>query len=60
MTSQRPNRKQKTNALFNIIAGILFLGTAFNVMTGEGGIHWGWLLVGIVFVAGGIWGLQNS
>lgn len=59
MASQQSSKKQKTNAIFNIIAGILFFVAAFNLLTGQGGVDWMWLIVGVLFVTGGIWGLRN-
>jgi hypothetical protein len=43
----------------NIVAGLLFFAAAFNLLTGQKGVDWMWLLVGILFVAGGLWGLRN-
>lgn len=60
MTRQQPDNKQKTNAVFNIVAGILFFIAAFNLLTGQGGFDWLSLVAGILFVAGGIWGLMRQ
>ena len=59
MTSPRPKNKQRINAIFNIVAGLFFFAAAFNLLTGQHEVNWMWLLVGIVFVVGGIWGLRN-
>ncbi len=60
MTRQQPDNKQKTNAVFNIVAGILFFIAAFNLLAGQGGFDWLSLVAGILFVAGGIWGLMRQ
>jgi len=60
MASQQPGSKPKANAIFNIIAGILFFVAGFNILTGEVGVNWMWLIVGVLFIVGGIWGLRNS
>lgn len=59
MASQQPGNKHKTNAIFNIVAGLLFFVAAFNLLTGPDGVNWMWLIVGVLFVAGGIWGLRT-
>lgn len=60
MTQQQPDNKKKTNAIFNIVAGILFFIAAFNLLTGQGGFDWLSLAAGILFVVGGIWGLMRQ
>ena len=60
MAHQQSNNKQRTKAIFNIIAGFLFFVAAFNLFTGQSGVNWMWLLVGVLFVVGGIWGLRKS
>ena len=57
MPTQQPNYKQRISAILNIIAGILFLAAAFHLLTGQGGIDWLSLIAGVIFVAGGLWGL---
>jgi hypothetical protein len=57
--SQQPKNRQRTNAILNIVAGLLFFAAAFYLLTGQKGVDWMWLLVGILFVAGGQWGLRN-
>ncbi|MCC7355877.1 MAG: hypothetical protein IT330_19225 [Anaerolineae bacterium] len=59
MAPQQPINKQKANAIINIVAGLLFFVAAFNLLTGQGGVDWMWLIVGVLFVAGGIWGLRS-
>ena len=53
MSSNRARRPTNIHALFNIIAGFLFVVAAFHLLTGESGVDWMWLLVGILFLAGG-------
>ena len=53
MSSNRARRPTNIHALFNIIAGFLFVVAAFQLLTGESGVDWMWLLVGILFLAGG-------
>jgi hypothetical protein len=59
MTSQQPGNKIRINAVLNIIAGVLFLGAAFNVITGQAGINWMALIASVICLAGGIWGLMR-
>ena len=58
MSSDGAQRQANIHALFNIIAGLLFIVAAFRLLTGEGGVDWMWLVVGILFLAGGAWGLR--
>jgi hypothetical protein len=58
MTTQT-DKKSRYNAIFNIIAGILFFAAAFNLLGGRGGIDWFELLAGVVFILGGIYGLMR-
>jgi predicted branched-subunit amino acid permease len=60
MTSQPPKSKININAMLNIVAGLLFLGAAFNVITGQAGINWLALIASVICLAGGIWGLMRS
>jgi hypothetical protein len=59
MSSDRARRPTNIHALFNIIAGLLFVAAAFHLLTGESGVDWMWLLVGILFLVGGAWGLRR-
>jgi predicted branched-subunit amino acid permease len=60
MTSQQPQNKIRINAMLNIVAGVLFLGAAFNVITGQDGINWLALIASVICLAGGVWGLRRS
>lgn len=60
MTHKQPDNKKKINAVFNIVAGILFFIAAFNLLTGQSGFDWLSLVAGILFVVGGIWGLMRQ
>ena len=60
MTSQQPGNKIKINAILNIVAGLLFLGATFNVITGQDGINWLALIASVICLAGGVWGLRRS
>jgi len=57
MHSQHPSRKQKANAVINLVASLLFLVAAFNLLGGGGRIDWPWIVVAVLFFAGGLWGL---
>lgn len=57
MHSQHPSRKQKVNAVINLVASLLFLVAAFNLLGGGGRIDWPWIVVAVLFFAGGLWGL---
>jgi hypothetical protein len=46
--------------MLNIVAGVLFLGAAFNVITGQDGINWLALIASVICLAGGVWGLRRS
>ncbi len=59
MSTEEREHKLRTSAVLNIAAGVLFLVAAFNLLTGDRGIDWMYLLVGAVFVIGGIWGLRR-
>ncbi len=60
MASQETHNKLRTSAILNIVAGALFLVAAFNLLTGDAGINWMYVLVGVVFIGGGIWGLRQQ
>lgn len=60
MTHKQPDNKKKTNAVFNIVAGILFFIAAFNLLTGQGGFDWLSLVAGILFMVAGVWGLMRQ
>jgi predicted branched-subunit amino acid permease len=60
MAPQSSEKKQKISAIINIIAGLLFLGAAFGVLTGEAGVNWMWLILSVLFAGAGIWGLAKS
>jgi predicted branched-subunit amino acid permease len=59
MSTQQPKSKININAMLNIVAGLLFLGAAFNVITGQEGINWMALIASVICLAGGIWGLMR-
>lgn len=59
MRSSQSKNKQKTTAVLNIIAGVLFSASAFNLLTGLERIDWIWLILGLLFVGIGIWGLKK-
>lgn len=54
MTPPGQKNRQRINAIFNIVAGILFFAAAFNVLAGLHRVDWIWLVVGILFVVGGL------
>ncbi len=60
MGSQERENKLRTSSVLNIIAGALFLVAGFNLLTGGHRIEWMYLLVGAVFIGGGIWGLSRA
>jgi hypothetical protein len=60
MKSPQPVRKTIISAILNLVAGFLFIIAAFHIITGESGVDWMWLIVGILFIAGGIWGIIGS
>jgi hypothetical protein len=57
MDSQHDSRKHKINAVFNLVASLLFLVAGFNLLGGGGRIDWPWIVVAVLFFAGGLWGL---
>ncbi len=59
MASQDTHNKLRTSAILNIVAGALFFVAAFNILTGDPGINWMYMIVGAVFVGGGLWGLRQ-
>lgn len=59
MVPQNTPSKQRTAAALNIIAGVLFLAAGLNVLHAWPGINWFWLVMAVVLVAVGIWGLRR-
>jgi multisubunit Na+/H+ antiporter MnhB subunit len=59
MSKQDKAQRARTSAILNIAAGVLFLVAAFNLLTGEPGINWMYMIVGVLFIGGGIWGLRQ-
>ncbi len=59
MSSEEREHKLRTSSVLNITAGILFFVAGFNLLTGDRGIDWMYLLVGAVFIIGGVWGLRQ-
>jgi|WetSurMetagenome_2_1015567.scaffolds.fasta_scaffold630655_1 hypothetical protein len=57
MNNQEKQHKVRTSAILNLVAGLLFIVAAFNLLTGEAGINWMYVFVGVVFIVGGVWGL---
>ena len=58
MSSDGARRETNIHAWFNIITGLLFIVAAFRLLTGESGVDWIWLVVGILFLVRGAWGLR--
>jgi hypothetical protein len=59
MSTEPARRSTNIHALFNLLAGLLFVAAAFHLLTGERGVDWMWLVVGVLFLAGGVWGLRR-
>ncbi len=57
MSTRDTDNKLRTSAILNIVAGLLFFVAAFNLLTGDPGVNWMYLVVGAIFVGGGIWGM---
>ncbi len=60
MNNQEREHRLRTSAILNIVAGLLFLVAAFNILTGDPGINWMYIIVGVIFIGGGIWGLRKE
>lgn len=52
---EKTDNMGKLNALFNLLAGVFFLLAAFNVITGGGAVNIAYLVLGILFLAIGLW-----
>lgn len=59
MNDQKLERRSRMSAIFNLVAGLLFLVAAFNIITGEPGINWMYIIVGVLFIIAGVWGLRK-
>jgi hypothetical protein len=59
MNNQKSERRSRTSAIFNLVAGLLFLVAAFNILTGDPGINWMYIIVGVLFIIAGFWGLRK-
>jgi hypothetical protein len=57
MLEQDASRKQKIASILNIIAGIFFLGAGFNILGASPSPTWMWLVLAVLFILAGIWGL---
>jgi LPXTG-motif cell wall-anchored protein len=60
MKTQEKERRLRTSAIFNIVAGVLWFVAAFNPLTGESSIKWMYMILGAIFIAGGIWALRKA
>jgi hypothetical protein len=57
MNNQEKHHKARTSAILNLVAGLLFIVAAFNLLTGDPIIKWMYVFIGVVFIIGGVWGL---
>lgn len=57
MNNQEKQHKVRTSAILNLVAGLLFIVAAFNLLTGDPIIKWMYVFIGVVFIIGGVWGL---
>ena len=59
MSTKDTDNKLRTSAILNIVAGLLWFVAAFNIFTGDPGVNWMYLVVGAIFVGGGMWVLAK-
>ncbi len=52
----KDTHKTPASSVINIIAGMLFLVAAFHVITGEAGIDYLYIIIGLLLLAAGITG----
>ena len=50
----KPADKINVSALFNILAGVLFMLAAFHPLTGEKGIDYAYIFIGLLLLIVGI------
>jgi hypothetical protein len=56
----KPTPKFNTASALNILAGVIFVAAAFHPLTGEPGIDYALIFIGLVFIIVGIAGMVKK
>ncbi len=57
MADENKTSKRRISAIVNILAGVFALGAGFNILGATPGSSWVWLILGVLFILTGVWGL---
>ncbi len=60
MNQQNPKNRRKFSAILTILAGVVFLAASFNPLGATPGPGWLWLVIGVVVIGMGVWGLLRK
>jgi hypothetical protein len=56
----KPTSKFNTASALNILAGVIFVAAAFHPLTGEAGVDYAYIFIGLVFIIVGIAGMVKK
>ncbi len=56
----KPANKFNTASALNILAGVIFAAAAFHPLTGEAGVDYAYIFIGLVFIILGIAGMVKK
>jgi len=56
----KPTNRLNTAAALNILAGVLFVAAAFHPFTGEQGVEYAYIFIGLLFILLGIAGVVKK